>query len=240
MLEAKSQALLSLQDKAGLYLVIMDKENRLKTARKAAKLTQAQVAEALEITPQAVSGWERGGRPDQDKVADLARLYKKSVEWILEGKEIDQAVSPDEDVRSEDVAGELDDHSPKVLNVKVKGYVGASSEAIYYRLSDEDFEEVEAPEGSSDQTVAVEIKGKSFGPLMNTWLVFYDDVRSPVTPDLLNQVCVVGLADDRILIKEIRQNGKGGYRLMSNSSTDEPIEDAQIEWAAKVKAMRPR
>lgn len=167
--------------------------------------------------------------------SSLAPVLKTTVPWLTEGKGPETG---EFDMRSEDVAESLD--KTKAMPVKVKGYVGASSEAIYYRLSDEDFEEVEAPEGSSDQTVAVEIKGKSFGPLMNTWLVFYDDVRSPVTPDLLNQVCVVGLADDRILIKEIRRNGRGGYRLMSNSSTDEPIEDAQIEWAAKVKAMRPR
>lgn len=173
-----------------------------------------------------------GGRQgvSTDTLRALAPVLKTSATWLLEGDELD--------VRSEDVAASLD--KPPAPTVRVKGYVGAGSEAHFYAVSDEDFEEVPAPAGASDQTVAVEIRGKSFGPLMQSWLVFYDDVRSPVTPDLIGQVCVVGLADDRILIKEIRRNGKGGYKLLANTTTDDAIEDAQIEWAAKVTSMRPR
>lgn len=160
----------------------------------------------------------------------LAQVLKTTPSWLMEGTEAD--------VRSEDVAAGLD--KPPGPTVKVKGYVGAGAVAHFYRLSDEDYEEVSAPEGASDQTVAVEIKGKSFGPLMNTWLVFYDDVRSPVTPDLLGHVCVIGLADDRILIKEIQKNRRGGFDLISNDSVEPPIKDVEIEWAAKVTSMRPR
>lgn len=167
--------------------------------------------------------------------AALAPVLNTTVRWLTtgEGPEVDG------DLQSEDVATIMTE-PPRKRMVKLKGYVGASGEALYYRVADEDFEEVEAPVGSSDRTVAVEIRGKSFGPLMNTWLVFYDDVRSPVTEDLIGQVCVVGLADDRILVKEIQRNGRGGYRLLSNSTSDEPIEDVEIEWAAKVTAMTPR
>lgn len=169
----------------------------------------------------------------EDDRAKLASLMELPEVALKEGPE-----EPDRDVRSEDVAASLD--KAPAPAVKVKGYVGAGSEAHFYAVADEDFEEVPAPDGASDQTVAVEIKGSSWGPRMNTWLVFYDDVRSPVTTDLIGQVCVVGLADDRILIKEIRQNGKGGYRLLANTTADDAIEDAQIEWAAKVIGMRPR
>lgn len=143
------------------------------------------------------------------------------------------------DVRSEDVAEDLR-QMPVRRMVKLKGYVGAGSVAHFYALADEDFEEVPAPAEATDQTIAVEIKGSSWGPRMNTWLVFYDDVRSPVTPDLIGETCVVGLADDRILIKEIQRNGRGGFRLLSNSPTEDEIDDAEIEWAAKVTSMRPR
>ena len=106
-------------------------------------------------------------------------------------------------------------------------------------MADEDYEEVPAPAGANDRTVAVEIRGKSMGPLLSSWLVFYDDVRSPITDDLIGQLCVVGLADDRILVKEIRQNGRGGFRLLSNAN-EPPVDDVKIEWAAKVTDMRPR
>jgi len=142
-------------------------------------------------------------------------------------------------IDSEDVSASLPAPEQLTRKVRIKGYVGAGSAAHYYALSDEDFEEVPAPEFSSDQTVAVEIRGKSFGPLVENWLVFYDDVRSPVTEDLIGQTCVVGLADDRILLKKIERNGRGGYRLVSNSGED-PIDDPVIEWAAKVIGMRPR
>ena len=70
--------------------------------------------------------------------------------------------------------------------------------------------------------------------------MFYDDVRSPVTPDLIGAICVVGLADDRVLLKQIKTNGRGGFDLYPNSPAEDVIRDAKIEWAAKVIGMRPR
>lgn len=138
-----------------------------------------------------------------------------------------------------DSAHILPSESSERHGVRIVGYVGAGSEAHYYALADEDFQTVDPPAGASDQTVAVEIRGKSWGPLMDSWLVFYDDVRSPITPDLHGQVCVVGLADDRILIKQIRPNRDGTFTLLSNSN-EPPIENAVVEWAAKVLDIRPR
>lgn len=141
------------------------------------------------------------------------------------------------DVRSEDVAATLD--KPEKKGVRIVGYVGAGAKGHFYAAGDEDYTVVDPPPGVTDQTVAVEIKGKSFGPLLDTWLVYYDDVRSPVSPDLYGVVCVIGLSDDRVLIKKIVSNGRGGFTLESNSG-EKPIENAEIEWAAKVIDMRPR
>lgn len=144
-----------------------------------------------------------------------------------------------ENVSSEDVAATLPEAARK-RTVKLKGYVGAGAEAHYYSLADEDFEEVAAPMTVNDQTVAVEIKGTSLGPFFEAWLVYYDDVRSPVTPDMAGRLCVVGLSDDRILIKRLERNGRGGYDLISNSNSEPRIENAPIEWAACVTDMKPR
>jgi transcriptional regulator with XRE-family HTH domain len=190
---------------------------------------QSTLAERLGggITQPDVSRWMYGSEPKRPNFQRILALAHEL------------GITTQISLSSEDVANEMPAPQPPKM-AKLKGYVGASGEAIYYRLSDEDLEEIEAPADAPDQVAAVEIKGKSFGPLLNNWVVFYHDVRSPVTPDLLGHVCVVGLADDRVLIKEIRRNSRGGYRLMSNSPIDEPIEDARIEWAAKVIAMRPR
>lgn len=143
------------------------------------------------------------------------------------------------DVRSEDVAAGLDKPRPRM--VKVKGYIGAGRRAHFYAVADEDFTEVPAPADASDQTIALEIRGKSWGPAMESWLIFYDDVRSPITPDLIGYPCVVGLADDSILLKVVRSNGRGGFDLYPNSdNAKDIIRNARIEWAAKVIGMRPR
>jgi hypothetical protein len=175
---------------------------------------------------------KEGGRKgvSTDTLRALAPVLGVTAGWILGEK-------PD-DVRSEDVAASLD--RPPAPAVKIKGYVGAGAEAHFYAVADDAFEEAPALPGSSDQTIALQIRGKSWGPAMDSWLVFYDDVRSPVTADMIGEACVVGLADDRILLKVIRSNGRGGFDLHPNSTTEDVVRNAQIEWAAKVIVMRPR
>ena len=197
-------------------------------------------SEKAGLTKDAIRNLKRAaaGKSDRKGVSTrTAKLLAAALEttsgWLVSGEG-----SPDVEVSSEDVAASLIEPNKK-RTVKLKGYVGAGSEAHFYALSDEDFEEVEAPLSANDRTIAVEIKGTSFGPLMDSWVVYYDDVRSPITEDLLGKICVVGLADDRILIKKIVRNGKGGFNLLSNSS-EEPILDVEIEWAAKVTDMKPR
>lgn len=142
------------------------------------------------------------------------------------------------ELRSEDVAAALPGPALR-KTVKLKGYVGAGSEAHFYKIADEDFEEVPAPRNATDQTVAVQIRGKSWGPAMDTWLVFYDDVRSPIDQHMIGKPCILGLSDDRILLKIPHRQPNGLFRLTSNSD-EPPIEDAEIEWAALVTGMAPR
>lgn len=125
--------------------------------------------------------------------------------------------------------------------VPVVGYVGAGAEAHFYALSDGELDRVPAPDDAGPDTVAVEIRGESLGPLFERWLVHYDEVRSPITPDLHGQLCVVGLPNDKVLVKKVRpakSKAQGLYDLLSN--TEDPILDATVMWAAKVKSMVPR
>lgn len=152
-------------------------------------------------------------------IAALAPVLKTTAAWLLEGKG-QPALAEGETVR-------------------LVGYVGAGAEAHYYAVAQGDLDEVPAPAGATAHTVAVEVRGESLGPLFDRWLVFYDDVRRPVTQDLYGKICVVGLPDDRILIKKLRPGtAKGKYRLLS--ATEPPIENVEIEWAAPVKIMVPQ
>ena len=67
--------------------------------------------------------------------------------------------------------------------------------------------------------------------------MFYDNVHRPVTPDLVGELCVLGLADGRILIKLLQRSktDEGLYNLLSQ--TEPPIRDVAVEWAAKVLSM---
>jgi hypothetical protein len=178
-----------------------------------------------------------GGKATQPYVAKWLSGTKPDPEYYLRIIELARQRGIIDHIESAEVAESLD--PTPVRKVKVKGYVGAGSRAHYYALADEEFDEVDAPLAATDKTVAVEIRGKSLGPLLNSWLVFYDDVRSPVTDDLVGHLCVVGLSDDRILVKQIARNRQGSYDLISNTD-EEPIRGVTIEWAARVTDLRPR
>jgi hypothetical protein len=75
--------------------------------------------------------------------------------------------------------------------------------------------------------------------VFNRWIVFYDNIHRPVAPELIGELCVVGLTDGRILIKQLqRGKTKGLFNLIS--SNDKPIQDVEIEWAARVDSIARR
>jgi hypothetical protein len=180
----------------------------------------------LEVDQPQISRWIKGQEP---KHRNYDRIVEVAAELGLLG-----------DVRSEDVAA-LIDPGPK-KTIRVKGYVGAGGEAHFYNVASlGDLDTIEATDKDTDQTVAVRIIGKSLGEVLSGWYVTYDDVRSPITDDLLGELCVVGLSDDRILVKKVVRNGKRDlFNLISNAEKEPVIEGVKIEWAAKVTAMRPK
>src|SRR5579885_3601039 len=199
----------------------MDYPAVLRSIMKAGKVNQDQLAKRLKVTQPTISRWLKGTKPEvgqhQRIVAEAARL------GILRPLGLAGDAAP----------FEADDSAPP--GVKVVGYVGAGAEAHYYAVAQGDLDEVPAPDGVTLDTVAVEIRGNSLGEMFDRWLVFYDSVRRPVTPDLIGRLCVVGLADDRVLIKKIRRGHNGLYDLHSNM--EDPIKGVMVEWAARVKLM---
>lgn len=120
--------------------------------------------------------------------------------------------------------------------VPLVGYVGAGAEAHYYERAD--LGEVDAPDSATPQTVAAEIKGPSLGPIFDTWLIFWDDVRTPVTTDQIGRLCIVGLVDGKVLVKRLRHATEGRYHLESNA--EPTMYDQEVSWAARVTGMTPR
>lgn len=203
---------------------MMEPSDRLKKARRDAGFENAvDAARAFGWGVSTYVSHENGTRGLKPDVADrYAKAFKVPAEWLLFAK-----------------ARKANEPQIKPKTVPLVGYVGASAEAYFFddqgRIDD-----VPAPDGASEETVAVEIRGDSLGALFDRWLVFYDDVHRPVTADQINRLCVVGLADGRILIKKLQKSrGRNGlFHLLSN--TEAPILDVEVEWAARVINMVPR
>lgn len=189
--------------------------DRIARARKAVGLSQAKLAEEINTAQTTISSWERGRtEPTRDDVSKVATALGVPVA----------------DIEVPTVGTRM---------VPVVGYVGAGDAAHFYDTSQGPFKEVSAPLGSSEQTVAAEIKGQSIGRRFDGWLVFYDEVRRPITSDQINELCVVGMPDGRVLVKWIEKSRTPGYyHLMSE--TEPAMLDQEVEWAAKVTDMRPR
>lgn len=213
---------------------------RLRQARSKHFESGREAAKALGVSAATYGAHERAEGPNgrdfgPDEARKYARRFKVSAEWLLMGGPLAEA-APDH-VDSHQVAGALVERGAPSA-VKVVGYVGAGAQAHFYAVSQGDLDDVPAPEGSGPETVAVEVRGESLGALFDRWLVFYDDVRRPATADLNGRLCVVGLADERVLIKKVRRQPNGLWRLFSER--EEAIEDAAVEWAAPVRNMAPR
>lgn len=191
--------------------------DRIKQAREATGVSQAALAKRINQAQTTISSWERGRtEPTREDVARVATALDISVSEIESGE------------------GE-----PRPLTVPLVGYVGAGAEAHFYSDADEGLGEVDAPPGSTPATRAAEIRGESLGRLFDTWLVFYDDVRTPVTPDLIGRLCVVGLTNGQVLVKKLRK-ATGSHLFHLESNTEGTLFDQEVEWAAKVKTMTPR
>lgn len=87
--------------------------------------------------------------------------------------------------------------------------------------------------------MAVQIRGDSLGPSFDGWLAYYDDYRDGVTTDLIGKLCVVGLADGRVVIKTLRKGERSGrFDLFGND--ERPIYDVEVRWAAPVTTLAPK
>lgn len=198
---------------------------RIARARERAGLNQTQLGNAVGITRSGVSQWESGlTEPTPERLRVIAMQTGANFEWLATG-------------RSE---REFEDEDDRTRGVPVKGYVGAGAQAHFLPLQEGELDRVDPVQGTTEKTVAFEIRGESLGELFDRWLVFFDDVRRPITPDLIGKLCVVGLADGRILVKKVRRGKEGLFTLISDGLREPPIENVAVEWAARVKTMVPR
>lgn len=222
-----------------MYNDVMDYRPFLEEILRAGDMTQSDLAKRVGVTQPTVSRWMKGQQPELDQhrklVREAGRLHLPKIVAALSAGEPPVA----DHIESSAILPE-DEESPDKWT-EIVGYVGAGARAYHYAVGHGALERVPRPEGANDKTVAVQIMGDSLGELFDRWLVFYDEVRRPITQDLIGKLCVVGLPDDRVLIKKVRRSKKGpgaAFDLLSNN--EPPIEGVDIAWAAKVLRMAPR
>jgi len=128
---------------------------------------------------------------------------------------------------------------PLIRRAPLIGYVGAGAAVHFYAEGQGPFDGIEAPFDARPETVAVQVRGHSLGPLFDNWLVFYDNVRKPPDDGLIGRMCVCGLSDGRVLIKALKPSRATGlWNLLSN--IEPPTYDVGLDWAAAVREMRPK
>jgi transcriptional regulator with XRE-family HTH domain len=115
------------------------------------------------------------------------------------------------------------------------GQVGAGG-SVSSQVVTDDTEYVDGPDDAPFGTVAVDIRGDSLGPNFEGWRAFYANRQEPFEESWLGRLCVVGTADDRVLIKWVRA-GQNGYNLISGTGAIE--ENVTLMWAAPVEDLRP-
>lgn len=200
-------------------LMMQEPKDRLRKARTAAGYPSARAAALKfgwgESSYAAHENGQNGIRPTA--AAKYAKAFRTSAAYILTGE------SPPAAPRK---------------TVNLVGYVAAGAQA-HFGHGQGPFDEIDAPEDATEHTVAVEIRGESLGALFDTWIVFYDDVHEPPRGELLGKLCVCGLTDGRVLIKKLTKGQlPNAFTLLSN--VEPPIYDVFLDWAARVKLMRPR
>lgn len=197
---------------------------RIARAREAKGLSQTAFGKRINQSQSAVSFWEKGDRePGRDIVARIAAELGVSERWLELGEGDD--FETDDSVTSE--------------TVPVVGYVSAGAELALFDQGQGPFDYVLPPRDSKPSTVAARVQGTSLGPLFDEALIFYDSVQSPITPALHGKLCVAGLSDGRVVVKQIMPGDGGRYHLLSNSA-EPPIFNAEVQWAARVTDVRPR
>jgi repressor LexA len=182
----------------------MLKQN-LVSARKGAGLTQAEVADFLNIRRQTYSAYERGvSVPDANTIATLSRLFNVSVGALISGEAT----------------------TGTYIRVPVCGSVAAGI-PIDAIENVEDYEEVEPSLAMGSELIGLRVKGSSMEPRFADGDVVIVRRQSNIEN---GEIAVVLVGGEEATVKKINKYSDG-IRLMPTNPAFEPIyfSNEQIE-----------
>lgn len=143
-------------------------------------------------------------------------------------------------IRSADLFRDPSEMNQSESYVRIIGRVGAdTSNQVVHVDADEAYDEALMPPGGSPRAVALEVVGDSMPRMApNGTLIFFEDQRTPPTPDMLNYWVVAELEDGRVLFKRLLR-GSGPNLYVLESEVGLPIENVRLRWAAEPIAIIP-
>jgi len=124
--------------------------------------------------------------------------------------------------------------------VPVIGRVGANPEGtVLFALGQDPAELAPIPPGGTDQARALRVVGHSMrGVADDGALIYFEDQRTPPTPDMLGHVVIVETDTDEVLVKRLLRGSRPG--LFDLESIAGPMrQDARLRWAAHITAIIP-
>ncbi len=199
----------------------MANENSIRSLREERELTLEQLADLVGLSVPYVSRLEKGERnlavKHIDKFAAALGVPRERILTIA-------------------------DNAP-AAGVPVVGLAGAGPDAsVLFGSGQGTADMAPAPPTWTPTTVALEVRGNSMrGIAFDGWFVYYDNTRGQITEDMIGQPCVIGLPDERVVVK-IPFFGRqpGTFDLESSNQTIDTMRDQRVEWASIVTAIVPR
>ncbi len=199
---------------------------------RAHRLRQARIARGYDSAAAAAEafGWSRntyasnenGNAPfSYRRAKDYALAFAVSAQWLY------------------DAGGPARTPGAEGL-VPVIGQVGANPDGtVLFATGQDPAELAPIPPGGTEQARALKVCGHSMRGIADDGaLIYFEDQRTPPSPDMLGHVVVVETDRDEVLVKRLlRGSTPGVFDLESLAGPT--LQDARLRWAAHITAIIP-
>jgi transcriptional regulator with XRE-family HTH domain len=204
-------------------MIMDERSQRLRLARTEKGFeTAAAAAEAFGWNRNTYASNENGNAPfSYRKAKEYAAAFGVRPEWLY------------------DAAGPMHAAVDSGL-VRIIGRVGANPEgSVLLADGQEDGDLAPLPPGGTERAVALRVVGHSMrGVADDGALIYFEDQRTPPTPDMLGHVVVVELDTGEVLVKRLLRGSQPG-RFDLESLAGPTRQDARLRWAAHITAIIP-
>jgi SOS-response transcriptional repressor LexA len=124
--------------------------------------------------------------------------------------------------------------------VPIIGRVGANPDGVVlFAMGQEAGDLAPIPPGGTERAVALRVVGHSMRGIADDGaLIYFEDQRTPPSPDMLGEVVVVETDTDEVLVKRLLRGSKAN-RYDLESLVGPTRRDAKLRWAAHITAIIP-